>query len=99
MTTAASLATSPTLPLLAQREFGIGVALLVIGGLFLCAGIWLRIQMSHTHDRDSQVVLVIFVLAAFAAAVLVIGLGTPRVVAPRGMALGSYVYGRWKTGS
>lgn len=99
MTTPASLATNPALPLLAQRELGIGVAMLVIGGLFLCAGIWFRVEMAHTDDPNSFDVLVVLMSAAFAFALVFIGLGIPKVVAPRGMALGAQVYGSRKAGS
>ena len=102
MTTAASLATNPALPLLAQREFGIGVALLVIGLLFSLVAVSMVFSALRLEARDSlhsATVAVAIAIPSAAAALLLIGLGIPKVVAPRGMALGAQVYGSRKAGS
>ena len=99
MTTAASLATSPMLPLLARREFGIGMALLVVGAMVLGFAIWFFVAIKKTPTRSDQVVLAGLAMGMFAVALLLIGLGVPRAVAPRGMALGAQVYGSRQAGS
>ena len=99
MTAAASLATSPVLPLLAQREFGIGIALLIVGVMFLGFAIWIFVAMEKTLNESDKAVLAGFAMSLLAIALLLIGLGVARAVAPRGMALGSYVYQQQKAGS
>ena len=103
MTTTASLATNPALPLLAQREFGIGVALLVIGLLFSLVAVSMvnvGLRLDARGGSASAVTgAVVIAIPSAAAALLLIGLGIPRVVAPRGMALGAQVYGSRKAGS
>ena len=99
MTAAASLAANPALPLLAQREFAIGVALCVVAlALIGIAVLLVRLVRLAEREGEARAAMGLAWVATFFALGLFL-IGIPRVVTPRGMALGAQVYGQRQVGS